>query len=84
MVEVLAVATASRRQPAGSFPLVAGTAITQALHGRFLDRSVHPFDLAVGPGMARPLDFARESRGEPVIDVALGAGQRSASALRLA
>ena len=40
--------------------------VVEALYGRVLDRSVHAFDLAVGPRVAR--------LGKPVIDVVLGAG----------
>jgi hypothetical protein len=38
------------------------------LEGRFLDGSVHPFDLPVGPGPAR--------LGESVVGVVLRAGER--------
>ena len=34
--------------------------VVVAVHGRFLERSVHAFDLPVGPGMVRP--------GQPVLD----------------
>ena len=37
-----------------------------AVHGRFLERSVHPLDLPVGPGMVRP--------GQPVLDAVFLAG----------
>ena len=40
--------------------------VVVAFDGRVLDGSVHPFDLAVGPRVAR--------LGEPVIDVVLRAG----------
>jgi len=41
--------------------------VVEALDGRFLDRSVHAFDLAIGPGML--------GLGETVIDIVPGAGQ---------
>lgn len=42
--------------------------VVAAFDGRALDRSVHPFDLPVGPGVAR--------LGEPVVDVVLRACER--------
>ena len=40
--------------------------VVVAVHGRFLERAVHPFDLPVGPGMIRP--------GQPVLDAVFLAG----------
>ena len=44
--------------------------IVEAPHGGFLERAVHPLDLAVGPRVAR--------LGQAVVDVGLGAGQLEA------
>ena len=41
----------------------------EALDSRLFDGAVHPLDLSIGPGVVRPLDCARESFGEPVLDV---------------
>ncbi len=41
--------------------------VVEALDGRFLDRSVHPLDLAIRPGMAR---FC-----QAMLDIEIGAGQ---------
>jgi len=48
-----------------SSELVVGLLVV-SLHRRFLERSVHSLDLAVGPRMAR--------LGEPMVNVQLGAG----------
>lgn len=41
--------------------------VVEALYGRFLESSVHAFDLAVGPGMFR--------LGQAVVDISFGAGE---------
>jgi hypothetical protein len=41
--------------------------VMEAFHGRFLDRAVHAFDLAVGPWMAR--------FGQPMFDIKISAGK---------
>lgn len=47
-------------------PKLAVVVIVVAFDGRFLDRTVHPFDLSIRPGMSR--------LGQAMVDVEIGAG----------
>jgi hypothetical protein len=60
-------------------------AVEEAFDGDFLDGSVHPFDLAIGPGMIRlgEVVFDSVDMGVPTVWMRYGTASRNAVVFRI-